>query len=129
MWVDRPFSQGVLNGIYSFYASAAAYAQYWNNTFGNNIKISRRQIWHTFVQESIHSIASLSDIDLVLPDGLAIDEVTKEAFSVLGANGVIRIAGEHTCSECTQKYKATADILPNTNPAATVGVDEDISTV
>jgi hypothetical protein len=36
LWVDRSFSQGVLNGIYSFHASAAAYTDYWNNSFGNN---------------------------------------------------------------------------------------------
>jgi len=45
----------------------------------------------------------MSDIDLVLQDGLSIEEVTKEAFDVLGANGVIRVAGEHSCSECTQE--------------------------
>jgi hypothetical protein len=77
------------------------------------------------VQESIRSIASMSDIDLVLPNGLTIDEVTKEAFNVLGANGIVRVADQHTCSECTQEYKATADIFPNSNSAATVGVDDE----
>ncbi|KAF8998030.1 hypothetical protein BDQ17DRAFT_1391787 [Cyathus striatus] len=39
LWVDRAFSQSVLNGIYSFHASAAAYTEYWNNSFGNGKEI------------------------------------------------------------------------------------------
>lgn len=60
----------------------------------------------------------MSDIDLVLQDGLSIEEVTKEAFDVLGANGVIRVAGEHSCSECTQEYKATADVISSSSASA-----------
>lgn len=130
LWVDRSFSQAVLNGIYSFHASAAAYGEYWNNSFGNNQlvkqkRISRRHVWQAFVQESIRSIASLSGIDLELQDGLAIDEVTKEAFAVLGANGIIRVAAGHQCSECAHEYKATADVISNSDPSATVGVDSN----
>ena len=100
LWVDQVFSHGVLNGIYSFHASAAAYGEYWNNNFGNNElvkfkKISHCQVWQAFVQESIQTIAFLSGIDLELPDGLVIDNVTKEAFAVLGANRIIRVAGGH----------------------------------
>ena len=125
LWVDRSFSQGVLNGIYSFHASAAAYTDYWNNSFGNNQlvqhkRITRRQVWQAFVQESIRSIASMSEIDLELQDGLAIDEVTTEAFTILGANGIVRVADGHTCSECTHEYKATADIIANPDSTATV---------
>ena len=134
LWVDRSFSKGVLNGIYSFHASAAAYTEYWNNSFGQHDlvlfkKITRRQVWQAFVQESIRSVASVSGSDLVLQDGLAIDEVTKEAFEVLGANGIIRVTGEHKCSECTQEYKATADIIPTSNSMATVGFDGDMQNV
>src|ERR1700733_10621407 len=50
------------------------------------------QVWQAFVQESVRSIAAMSGSDLVLPDGLAIDEVTKEAFKVLGAYGRIAAA-------------------------------------
>ena len=125
LWVDRLFSRSVLNGIYSFHASAAAYTEYWNNTFGTNQlvpykQITRRQVWQAFVQESIRSIASMSNIDLELQDGLAIDEVTTEAFAILGANGIIRVAGGHMCSECTHEYKATADVIGNPNPGTTV---------
>ena len=106
--MDQSFSQAVWNGLYSFHASAAMYTKYWNNSFQRNQmvqskQVTWRQIWQAFVQESIRSIASMSDIDLVLQDGLSIEEVTKEAFDVLGANGVIRVAGEHSCSECTQE--------------------------
>jgi hypothetical protein len=33
LWVDQEFSNAVLNGMYSFHASAAAYTEYWNNSF------------------------------------------------------------------------------------------------
>ena len=34
LWVDRTFSTSVYSGIYNFHASANAYTQYWNSTFG-----------------------------------------------------------------------------------------------
>ena len=34
VWVDRIFSNAVLNGMYSFHTSAAAYMEFWNNSFG-----------------------------------------------------------------------------------------------
>ena len=84
LWVDQSFSKGVLNGIYSFHASAA-YTEYWNNSFGQQElvlfkKITQHQVWQAFVQKSICSVASVSGSDLVLQDWLAIDEVTKKAF-------------------------------------------------
>ncbi len=30
IWVDQSFSTAVVNGMYSFHASAAAYTEYWN---------------------------------------------------------------------------------------------------
>ena len=119
-----------MNGIYSFHASASAYAEYWNNSVWKhqsvNFKgITRRQVWQAFVQESIRTIASTHGTDLTLQDGLAIDEVTKEAFEHLGQNGIILPAKEHHCSECTHPYKRTTDIRASDDPAATLGVDED----
>ena len=130
LWVDRVFSNTVLNGMYSFHASASAFTEFWNNSFwsvhpGDAKKITRRQIWQSFVQESICSIAAVSNINVELQDGLAIDDVTKEAFSLLGENGIIRAADQHACNECTQAYKSAEDILPNIDPAALVGVDEN----
>lgn len=130
LWVDRIFSNAVLNGMYSFHASAAAYTEFWNNSFGKTKagiqkKITRRQVWQAFVQESVRSIAAASNQNLELQDGLAIDEVTKEAFSLLGDNGIIRAADKHACSECTQPYKKFADIITGSDPAALVGVDEN----
>jgi len=122
LWVDRVFSNAVLNGMYSFHASASAFAEFWNNSFHGK-KIARRQVWQSFVQESIRSIAAVSNINVELQDGLAINEVAKEAFSILGENGLIRAADQHTCSECTQEYKDAEDILPGIDPAALVGVD------
>jgi hypothetical protein len=125
LWVDHIFSKAVLNGMYSFHASAAAYAEFWSNSFSHGSHpITRRQIWHAFVQESVRYVSETSEINLELQDGLAIDEVAKEAFNVLGENGIIRVADGHQCSECTQPYKSTADVITGEDPAALVGVDE-----
>jgi len=125
-WVDRSFSHAVVSGVYHFHASVASYAEYWNDGILKQQpegvgKLSRRQIWQTFVQESIRSIASSSGIE----DGIALDQVTKQAFSILGDRGVIRAADNHRCSECTQTYKAQADSFSQFDSAATVGVDEN----
>ena len=74
--------------MFNFHASTSAYKESWNNSFhnhqqGNSRKLSHRQIWQAFVQESIRSIASASEISLELQDGLAIDDVTRQAFSML----------------------------------------------
>jgi hypothetical protein len=130
LWVDRLFSNAVLNSMYSFHASAAAYTEFWNNSFWKtqNVqcqKISQWQVWQAFVQESIRTIAGTLNFNLELRDGLAIDEVTKEAFKILGENGIIRAADKHSCSECTHQYKKKADILTADDPAALVGNDEN----
>ena len=49
LWVDRIFSSAILNAMYSFHGSAAAYTEYWNRTFintysGNIEELSRQQI-------------------------------------------------------------------------------------
>jgi hypothetical protein len=125
IWVDRVFSNAVVNGMYSFHASASAYREYWNNSFGvdKSFKLSRRHIWQAFVQESTRTIAASAQVNLELNDGLQIDEVIKEAFDFLGENGVIRAANQHSCTQCTQKYKATSDINIGADPAAVAGVD------
>ena len=119
-----------MNGMYSFHASAAAYTEFWNNSFWKPQdvtcqKISRRQVWQAFVQESVRQIAAQSQLNLELRDGLSIDEVTKEAFELLGENGIIRAADKHACSECTQAYKRTADIITGDDPTAVAGNDEN----
>jgi hypothetical protein len=126
LWVDRAFSTAVLSGMYTFHASAAAYVEFWNGCFDldGNGTVSRRQVWQAFVQESIRLVASASDTHLTIKDGLAIDEVTKEAYSVLGENGFIRSADQHSCLECTHKYKRFADIIPEINAADMVGMEE-----
>lgn len=129
IWVDRNFSHGVLSGIYNFHASAAAYTQFYNNFVLSNsgISLSRRQIWQAFIQESIRLVALGSQMNLEVPEKLNIEELTSQAFNILGNNGIIQEGIQHSCSECTHKYKATPDIIPfsNTDPAAIVGQDED----
>jgi uncharacterized Zn finger protein (UPF0148 family) len=110
IWVDRVFSMAVVNAMYSFHASAAAYTEFWNNSYAclnskSSCPVSRRIIWQAFVQESIRVIGSASKKHLTLKDNLAINEVTQEAFELLGQNGLINAADGHACSECTQPYR------------------------
>ena len=112
LWVDRTFSNALLNGMYSFHASANAYVEYWNNSFGlqnpaNAVKLSRRQIWQTFIQESIRTIASSSNILFEIDANAAIDHVTEQAFDLLGNNGLIQIASDHSCEDCSKPYKTS----------------------
>jgi hypothetical protein len=131
IWVDRIFSRTVLNATYHFHASTTAFAAFWNASFWStqrtgSRKLSRRQVWQAFIQESVRKVASVSGFELELPDRLAINEVTKEAFKILGEDGVIRSADKHSCSECTHEYKSEADKISETdNPAGLIGVDEN----
>ena len=99
IWVDRSFSAAVVNGTYSFHASSSAFAEFWNDTFWTQDtgckKLSRRQTWHAYVQESIRQVAQASQYTLELADGLPIDDVTRHAFNILGENGVIQSAENH----------------------------------
>jgi hypothetical protein len=126
-WVDRNFSHSILSGVYNFHASASAFTQFWNdcNSITNsNHQVTCRQVWHAFIQESIRTIASNKDINLELREDLSIDEVTAEAFAKLGNAGIIEPGKDHSCSECTQPYKPTADFMANDDPAAVIGADE-----
>lgn len=111
--------------MYNFHASASAFSEYWNNCFETETtSMSRDHIWQAFVQESVCTVAEESHINIELNDALNIKEVTTQAYSLLGENGIIRAADRHACPECTQEYKKTSDIVFD-NPAAVVGVDED----
>ena len=111
--------------MYSFHASVSAYSQYWNITYGtNSTNVSGAHIWQAFVQDSLRTIAAESKIDIELNDPLNINEVTTQAFEILGQEGIVRAADNHACSECTQPYKRTSDAVLN-NPAAVVGVDDN----
>ena len=119
------FSHSVVAGMYQFHASA--FTQYWNTCYGviqtNKDITTRRHIWQAFIQESIRTVAAVSNINLRMNDGLTIKEVTKEAFRILGETGFIRAADDHACSECVQPFKQTADIITGDDPAAVAGVD------
>jgi CxC5 like cysteine cluster associated with KDZ transposases/CxC6 like cysteine cluster associated with KDZ transposases len=131
IWVDRVFSRAVLNGTYHFHASTSAFAEFWNTSFWASQvtvsrKVSRRQIWHAFVEESVRIVAAEAGFDLQLADKLAIDDITKYSFNLLGEGGKIRSAEGHSCPDCTHEYKAQADMLPEADdPAGLVGVDEN----
>ncbi|KAF8976042.1 hypothetical protein BDQ17DRAFT_1212259, partial [Cyathus striatus] len=48
---------------------------------------------------------------LEVEDGLSIDNLTHEVFSLLGDNGIIRSADKHTCSECTHAYRRKSNAI------------------
>ena len=132
IWVDRTFSASVLNGVYHFHASSQAYTLFWNESYWLNQntksrKVSRRQVWHTFVQDTIRRVAKSygHGQNLELPDNLPIDKVTKHAFSILGEQGIIRSAQNHFCPECTHEYKDSADVIIDDDPAALLSIDEN----
>jgi hypothetical protein len=116
LWVDREFSNSVLNSMYSYHASASSITRWFNNSFGAvaGIKINRRHIWQAFVQESLRMVASESGGDLLLPEHCTIDEVTHLAYQYLGSNGLIKASDGHSCSECThpQAFAAGQDADP-----------------
>ena len=126
-WVDQSSSRAVLNGMYSFHVSAAAYTDFWNSTFQKESGpiVTCRIIWQTFIQESIQQVAKKADISLVLDKNLDINMVAQEAFTALGDGGKIRSADGHFCTECTHPYKRTADFVTEDDPAAIVGIDEN----
>ena len=78
-----------MNGIYSFHASTAAYAEFWTNSYGKAIvfKVQRRQIWHTFIQESIHTLSQATNIHFEVTDNSSIQHLTHDAFAILGEQG------------------------------------------
>ena len=125
VWVDRTFSNAVLNGMYNFHASTLAFTEFWNMSFALP-SLTRRHVWQAFIQESVRRIAKASEMELELPDNIPIDTVTEAAYAQLGENGIIRCADSHTCDECTHAHKATADVIGGVqDPAGLVGVDEN----
>src|SRR6202790_271606 len=70
-------------------------------------------------------VAKSSGVTLEMENGIPIQEVTKQAFIQLGDNGVIKCAQNHSFSECTHKYKGTADRITGDDPAAVLGVDKN----
>jgi hypothetical protein len=127
IWVDRKFSHSILSGMYNFHASASAYMQFWNdcNSITNStVQVTRRQIWHAFVQESLRTVASARSTHLELREDLTINQVVTQAFAKLGNTGIIEPGQNHSCLECSQAYKHTADFMANEDPAAVIGADE-----
>lgn len=83
---------------------------------GNIRKVSRCQIWQAFVQETVQQVSKGSQVD---------EDLTGQAFAALGKDGIIQSADQHSCAECTHKYKKTADRITEDDPAAIIGVDEN----
>ena len=131
LWADRDFSSAVVKSMYSFHASANTYCDYWNNTFGssnpaNRLKLGRKQVWQAFVQESIRTVASSDDVDFKIPANLSIDDLTEKAFYELGNDGHMKVANDHSCSECTKPFKESVTdttIHPDAAPVKMVVLD------
>ncbi len=110
LWVDRKFSTAVMNGTYHLHASTSGWANFFNDTYGNDtITLSWHQVWATFIQESTRQASEMANIDFVIPDVVSIEEVTEKTFTILGNNGLIQPAIGHACAECSQPYRATSD--------------------
>jgi hypothetical protein len=131
LWADRDFSSAVVKSMYSFHASTNTYCDYWNNTFGssnpaNKLKLGRRQVWQAFVQESIRTVASSDEVDFETPANLSIDDLTEKAFYELGNDGRMKVANDHSCSECTKPFKESVTdttIHPDVAPVKMVVLD------
>jgi hypothetical protein len=94
VWIDCVFFGGVINAMYQFHTSTSAFVEFWNDTFWSSQttqsrKISRRQIWHTFIQGSVRTVAKSSGVTLEMDNGMSIEHATKEAFVQLGEDGVV----------------------------------------
>jgi hypothetical protein len=127
LWVDRLFTSATISGIYNFHASPTTYATFWNMTF-ESAKLGRRHIWQAFVQESIRMQAAVANVDFTIADGLSIDGVTKEAFQSLGNDGIIGGSMQHSCKECTQKYRESYAGSGDIDPSAIVGMEDTSAT-
>jgi len=128
LWADRVFCGTVLNGIYNFYSSASAFAEFWNHSSALmnkhdtvNFKISRKQVWQAFLHESIRVVSEALNYDITIKQNSSIDDLTEQAFSLLGEGGTIRSAKNHACEECTHEYKATSDVIFHSSPSAVIG--------
>jgi hypothetical protein len=130
LWVDCVFSGTIVNRSYSFHTSSAALAEFWNDSFWatqntNSRKVTQKQLWHAYVQETIRKVSASTNVPFEILQGASIKEVTKQAYELLGESGIIHSAENHFCLECTHKYKRTADRITGDDPAAVVGVDEN----
>jgi hypothetical protein len=129
IWADRKFSTSAMNGIYHLHASTSGWGNFFNDTYGkDSVKLSQCQVWSAFVNESIRQASELAGIDFVIRDTASIEEVTEEAFTVLGNDGLIQPAKGHECAECSQPYRATSDVVFNpSNSSAGPGVENAVA--
>jgi hypothetical protein len=71
IWADRIFTRSILQAIYTFHGSANTCMLFWNRSFARTgprtRTLSRRQIWETFTQESIRTVAQSQKRDFTLP--------------------------------------------------------------
>ncbi|CAA7271387.1 unnamed protein product [Cyclocybe aegerita] len=89
LWVDRVFSKAVLSATYNFHASANAYTQFWNDSFGNvttKVVLGRPQIWQAFVHESTRMVATALEEDFETDANAKVDERCSMAARSLSTN-------------------------------------------
>ncbi|TFK17278.1 hypothetical protein FA15DRAFT_605427 [Coprinopsis marcescibilis] len=96
--------------MYSFHASMEAITAYWNLSFGN-VSVGKRHIWQAFVQESLRMIGGDCQSNLTIAKSLPIAQVTTAAYEAFGREGVISVADDHSCPECTHTYMDRPDAL------------------
>ena len=90
-----------MNGTYHLHASTSGWANFFNDTYGNDsLTLSHCQVWAAFIQESTWQASEMAKIDFVIQDVASIEEVTEEALTILGNNGLIQPAMGTTLSAC-----------------------------
>ncbi|KJA12989.1 hypothetical protein HYPSUDRAFT_111078, partial [Hypholoma sublateritium FD-334 SS-4] len=111
IWADRTFATTTMNAMYSFHGSTEAYTEFWNNSFGDIL--SRRHVWKAFVAGSLRFLAEIKNTNLETDHTINTDNLVKEAYNSLGNDGVINVAPNHECAECSQPYRTNDENDPN----------------
>lgn len=107
LWVDRVFTDSVLNATYSFHASVSSFSDYWNSTFGRAalINITRRHIWQAFIAGTVRMVSQSAGQSFTTLENPSIDFVTQQAYELFAAEGIIQVASGHSCDECSQPQR------------------------
>ncbi|KAH6871168.1 hypothetical protein BKA70DRAFT_1131113 [Coprinopsis sp. MPI-PUGE-AT-0042] len=110
LWVDREFSSGVFNALYSLHASSQSYTDYYNETFfPSSYPLSRRHVWQAVNQESVRMVAEDTNTSLTVAYSTSIDELVEYAYDEMGSTGKIAVADNHACMDCTHPWRSQAD--------------------
>jgi CxC5 like cysteine cluster associated with KDZ transposases/CxC6 like cysteine cluster associated with KDZ transposases len=110
LWVDREFSAGVFNSVYSLHALSQSYTNFYNETFfPSSLPLARRHVWQALNQESVRMIAQDTNMSLTVAFNTSISELVQYAYEQMGRHGKIAVADDHACTDCTHPWRLQAD--------------------